>query len=68
MLFNQTKGKEFMQTSIISKTLKIKSPKLPPEVDFIIQEIRKQNLEPLRWAIVEVQDNEITLSVSGYEI
>lgn len=57
-----------MQNSIISKTIKIISPKLPPEVDFIIQEIKKQGLEPIRWAIVEVSENELMLNVSGWEI
>ena len=53
---------------IISKTIKISSPKLPPEVDFIEQQIKAQGLEPVRWAIIDVQNNELTLSVSGFEI
>ena len=57
-----------MQNSIISKTIKIISPNLPPKVDFVIQEIRKQGLEPIRWAIVEIVENELTISVSGWEI
>ncbi len=57
-----------MNQKIISKTIKIKSDKLPPEVDFIEAQIRAQKFEPVRWAIVDVKDNEFTLSVSGYRI
>lgn len=53
---------------VISKTIKIKSDKLPPEVEFIEQEIIKSGLEPLRWAIVDVKDKELTLSVSGRKL
>lgn len=57
-----------MNKPIISKTIKIKSDKLPPDVDFIEEQIRLQGLEPVRFAIVEIIENELTLSVSGYEI
>ena len=50
---------------IISKEIKIKTDILPPKVDFILQEIKKQGLEPIRWAIVEVRGGELILSVSG---
>ena len=53
---------------VISKTIKIKSDKMPPEVDFIETQIIKSGLEPLRWAIVDVQENELTLSVSGRKV
>ena len=53
---------------IITKTIKIKSNKLPPDVDFIINEIKAQGLDPVRWAIVEVMENELTINVSGYKI
>jgi len=56
------------QPMIISKTIKIKSEKLPPDVDFIISEIKKQGLDPVRFAIVEVEGNKLTISVSGIEI
>ena len=52
----------------MSKTIKIKTEILPPEVDFIETEIVKSGIEPLRWAIVDVKDNELTLSVSGRKI
>ena len=52
-------------SEIISKTLKIKSPNMPPKADFIEQEIIKNNIEPLRWAIVDIVENELTISVSG---
>jgi len=55
-------------SEIISKTIKIISPIMPPSVDFIESEIIKQAIEPLRWAIVEVDKNELTLSVSGRKI
>ena len=55
-------------SEVISKTIKIKADKLPPEADFIEQEIIKSGLEPLRWAIVDVTDNELTLSVSGRKL
>ena len=52
---------------IVSKTIKIKVSSFPPKVDFIEEEIKKQGLEPLRWAIVDVdlKNCELTLSVSG---
>ena len=53
---------------IISKTIKFKTPKLPPEVGFIEQEIEKQGIEALRWAIVDVKENELTLCVSGRKL
>ena len=52
-------------SEIISKTLKIKVKSLPPDVDFIEQEIEKQGIEALRWAIVDVEDDVLTLFVSG---
>lgn len=52
-------------SEIISKTIKIKVDKMPPSVEFIEKEIQLNGLEPLRWAIVEVKGNELTLSVSG---
>ena len=55
-------------SEVISKTIKIKADKLPPEVDFIEQEIIKSGFEPLRWAIVDVIENELTLSVSGRKL
>ena len=57
-----------MNKKIISKTIKINSPKLPPEVNFIEEQIKIQGLEPVRWAIVEIQANELFVSVSGYEL
>ena len=55
-------------SEVISKTIKIKSDKMPPEIDFIEKEIIKSGVEPLRWAIVEVEDSELTLSVSGRKL
>lgn len=50
---------------VISKTIKIKTLSLPPKIDFIENEIKKNKIEPLRWAIVDVDNNILTLSVSG---
>ena len=50
---------------IISKTIKIKVDKLPPSVNFVENEIKKAGLKPLRWAIVDVNSKELTLSVSA---
>ena len=55
-------------SEVISKTIKIKTEMLPPNVEFIEQEIIKSGLEPLRWAIVDVKDKELTLSVSGRKL
>ncbi len=55
-------------SEIISKTIKIIIDKMPPSVDFIEKEIIKNKIEPLRWAIVDVKDNELKLSVSGREL
>ncbi|MBR2069147.1 MAG: hypothetical protein IJ877_05220 [Candidatus Gastranaerophilales bacterium] len=53
---------------IISETITIKTDKLPPEVDFIEEQITQHGFKPVRWAIVDVKDNEILLSVSGYKL
>lgn len=50
---------------VISKTIKIISPNMPPSVEFIENEIEKQGIEALRWAIVKVNNNKLTISVSG---
>lgn len=53
---------------VISKTLFIKTPKLPPDADFIEQEIQKSGLEPLRWAIVDVKNDVLVISASGRKL
>ncbi len=53
---------------IISKTIKIKTDKLPPEVDFIEKEIKKQGFEVLRWAITDVYNNELVLNISARKL
>jgi len=50
---------------VVSKTIKIISPNMPPNIEFIESEIEKQGIEALRWAIVEVNNNELVLCVSG---
>ncbi len=58
----------YNMSEIISKIIKIKTPKLPPDTDFIENEIQHQGIEALRWAIVEVEDNVLTLAVSGRKL
>ena len=53
---------------VISKTIKIISPNLPPNVDFIEKEISSTGIEPLRWAIVNAKGSELTISVSGRKL
>ena len=52
-------------SEVISKTIKIISPIMPPTVDFIEKEIERQGIEALRWAIVEANKNELTICASG---
>ena len=52
-------------SKVISKTIKIMADKMPPSVDFIENEIKKLNIEPIRWAIIDVNNKELTLSVSA---
>ena len=52
-------------SEVISKTIKIKADKLPPDIEFIEAEIVKSGIEPLRWAIVDVDDDILIISVSG---
>ena len=53
---------------IISKTIKIKSDKMPPNADFIENEIKKLGFEPIRWAIVEINDKELTINISAQKL
>lgn len=55
-------------SKVISKILKIKTEKFPPEVDFIEQEIEKNGIEPLRWAIIDRKNDELIISASGREL
>lgn len=50
------------------KIFKIKTDKLPPSVDFIENEIKQRGIDPVRWAIIDVKENMLTLSVAGIEI
>ena len=51
--------------SVISDTILIKSPTMPPSADFIEEQIKNKGIEPLRWAIVDIKDNNLTVSYSG---
>ena len=57
-----------MKNKIISKTIIIETVSLPPEADYIEAQIKAQKIEPVRWAIVDVEDKKLILSVSGYEV
>jgi len=50
--------------SIISKTIEIKCDKFPPSTKFIEDEIKKPGFELIRWAIVEVKNDKLLVSVS----
>ena len=50
---------------IISKTIKIKTDSLPPNVDYIEEEIKKLGFEPIRWAIVDIKNLELTINLSA---
>ena len=51
-------------SEVNSTLIKIKSPIMPPKVDFIEKKLLEMNFPPVRWAIVDIVDNELTLSVS----
>ena len=49
-----------------AESLLIKIPvKGVPKTDYIESELLKQNINPLRWAIVHVSDNMYTVSVTN---
>lgn len=50
---------------IITKTIKITSNKMPPDVDFIENQLKEMNLNPIRWAIVDIQGNTLIINVSA---
>jgi len=54
--------------SVISKIIKIKTSNFPPKPEYIEQKIIKSGIEPLRWAIIEVKESEVLVSVSGREL
>lgn len=48
---------------IISKLIKIKKSE-GISTEYIEDELRKLNIEPLRWAIVKIQDKSFTINVA----
>jgi len=48
---------------IISKLIEIEA-NLPTDNDFIESKLREMGIEPLRWAIVKVEGNILTVSVA----
>lgn len=48
---------------IISKLIEIES-ELPVDNDFIEKKMKEMGIEPLRWAIVKVNCNTITISLA----
>ena len=55
-------------SNVISKILKIATQNMPPKVDFIEQQIKLNKIEPIRWAIVDIEGNNLTISVSGRKL
>ena len=53
----------YLIVMIISENIKIKK-KPPITLALIEEEFAKHSISPLRWAIIEVFENEITVSVS----
>lgn len=51
---------------IVDTVLKIKTDTLPPKNSFIEKEIKAQGIDPIRWAVVDVEENILTVSVAGY--
>ncbi len=52
-------------SKLITKTIKIKSNTMPPNLNFIEEEIAKRGLNSIRWSIVKVENNTLTINVSA---
>ena len=50
---------------IIDTIVKFQSDIMPPKNDFIEAQIKKCGIDPIRWAIIEINENKLTLSVAG---
>lgn len=53
---------------IIDTVLKFNSGTMPPKNDFIEQKIRQEGIDPIRWAIIDINGNELTISVAGEKL
>lgn len=53
----------FFIMEIVSKLIEIEV-KLPVDNQFIEQKLHEMGIEPLRWAIVEINDNILTISLA----
>ena len=53
---------------IVDRILKIKTPKLPPENAFMEKSIKEAGIDPIRWAVIEVEGDILTVSAAGYEL
>ena len=51
-------------SKVISTTIELITPKLPPCVEFIEEEFSKMGIKPVRWAITKIIENKLILSVS----
>ena len=49
---------------IDSFVIKIKSPKMPPDIDFIEAELKRLGYSAVRWAIVDVENTELSVALS----
>lgn len=50
---------------IVDEIITIRCESLPPKNSFIEAKILQHGIEPIRWAIIKVEDNTLTLSVAG---
>ena len=53
---------------IVDTIIKFKSDVMPPKNSYIEEKIRQYGIDPIRWAIIEINENELTLSVAGIKI
>jgi len=50
---------------LIDTILEVEAQKMPPTVEFVEGFIKSCGIDPIRWAIIEINDNRLTLSVCG---
>ena len=55
-------------SEVISTTIEIIAPTLPPSVEFIENEFEKNGLDVIRWAIIKIENSRLTLSISYLKV
>ena len=68
LLYFSLHGGNFVGMKIIDTVLKFNSDTMPPKNDFIEQKIRQEGIDPIRWAIIDIDGNELTISVAGEKL